>query len=335
MKRGFLMIMLLSVVVVDANAQRKAGRNGAAFLEIGVGAREAALGSAATSLDGGANQIFWNPAGAALHQGQRLSAAFSYNSWIADLKYTAAAVGYNFGSIGTITIGAQMFGVSDIPANRENGYTDEQLQELITDTGTSPTFDYQDLALSASFSRYFFDRLTLGATVKYVNETIDDVGASAVAFDFGSVYRIGISGWQIAARLSNLGSSMEFYNQDNPLPLTFSIGTSIYPINTEQARLMLALDAIKPQDSQQLLFGGAELSFFDLLFLRGGYKFNYSGASDGGTTDRAAINTSVEGASLGGGIQYEISGHAVAIDYAFTQMKLLNDTHRFTLRIGL
>ena len=43
---------------------------------------------------------------------------------------------------------------------------------------------------------------------------------------------------------------------------------------------MLALDAIKPQDSQQLLFGGAEASFYDLLFLRGGYKFNYSGVED-------------------------------------------------------
>ena len=333
--KKLLILALLLGVVVDAEAQRKAGRNGAAFLEIGTGAREAALGSAASSLANGANQIFWNPGGTALADDQRLSAAFSYNSWIADITGSAAAVGYNFEGIGTVTLGAQMFGVSDIPANRENGYEDPQLRDLVTDTETSATYNYRDVAVSLGFSRYFFDRLTMGAAVKYVSETIDGVGASAVAVDFGSVYRIGFSGWQIAARLSNLGSPMEFYNQDNPLPLTFSIGTSIYPVNTERTRLMLAVDATKPTDSQQLLFGGAELSFFDLLFLRGGYKFNYSGASDGGTAARDAIDTSIEGMSFGAGIQYAVSGYAVGVDYAFTQMELLDDTHRLTLRIGL
>lgn len=333
--KNLLLLVLLLGVVVEAQAQRKAGRNGAAFLEIGVGAREAALGSAASSLGNGANQIFWNPGGTALTDDQRLNAAFSYNSWIADLNYSAAAVGYNFDGVGTVTLGAQVFGLSDIPANRENGYADPQLQDLVTDSETSSTFDYSDVALSLGFSRYFFDRLSLGATFKYVSETIDGVGASAVAVDFGSVYRIGFSGWQIAARLNNLGSPLEFYNQDNPLPLTFSIGTSIYPVNTEHTRLMLAVDATKPQDSQQLLFGGVELSFYDLLFLRSGYKFNYSGVSDDGTATREGINTSIEGMSLGGGIQYMVSGYAVGVDYAFTQMDLLDNTHRFSLRIGM
>lgn len=335
MMKKLLILALLLGVVVEAHAQRKAGRNGAAFLEIAVGAREAALGSAAISLANGANQIFWNPGGTALPEDQRVSAAFSYSTWIADLTYSAAAAGYHFDGFGTLTLGAQVFGVSDIPANRENGYEDPQLQELVTDTETSPTFDYSDVAVSLSFSRYFFDRLSMGATIKYVGETIDGVNASSVAFDFGSVYRTGFSGWQIAARLSNLGSPLEFYNQDSPLPLTFSIGTSIYPVNTERTRLMLAVDATKPQDSQQLLYGGAELSFYDLLFLRGGYKFNYSGATDGGTPARDAVDTTIEGMTLGGGLQYEISNYAVGIDYAFTQMDLLDNTHRFTLRIGM
>ncbi len=336
MKKHLLLILvLLAGLSVEAWAQRKAGRTGAAFLEIGVGAREVALGSAATTFANDANQIFWNPAGTALPDDQQFSAAFSYNDWIAELSYTAAAVGYNFGSVGTVTLGVQVFGLSDIPANRENGFTDPALQDLVTDTETSATFNYTDLALSASFARYFFDRLTLGATVKIVNESIDGVSASAVGFDFGSVYRIGVAGWQIAARLNNLGSPLTFYNQDNPLPLTFTIGTSIYPVNTEQTRLMLAVDTTKPLDSQQLIYGGAELSFYDLLFLRGGYKFNYSGNKDDGTAERAAVETTIEGVSLGGGLQYAISGYAVGVDYAFTQMDLLDSVHRFSLRIGL
>lgn len=331
-----LCLALVTVLAAgDAQAQRKAGRNGGAFLEIGVGAREAALGSAASTFRNSSNQIFWNPAGAALAGDQTVSASFSYASWIAGLDYSAASVGYNLGDVGTVTVGAQVFGISDIQANRENGYSDPILQDLVTDPNTADTYDYQDLAVSVGFSRYFFDRLSLGATAKVVNETIDDVGATAVAFDFGSVYDIGAYNWRIAARLSNLGSPLEFYNQSNPLPATFTIGTSIYPVNTEQTRVMLAVDATKPQDSQQLLYGGVEVSTYDLLFIRGGYKFNYSGAEDEGTVVRPAAQATIEGFSLGGGIQYDIGGTNVGVDYAFTQMDLLDDVHRFSLRIGM
>jgi hypothetical protein len=335
MKRILFLSLLLTVLVVwPAEAQRKAGRTGAAFLEVGIGAREVALGSAVTALAGNAGQIFWNPAGTALTENRRGSVSFSYIDWIADIEAGALAAGYRT-AYGTVTLGVQYFGLSDIPANRQNGYTDPILQGLVTDTETSPTFDYTDLAVSVSYARYVLDRLSLGATVKYINERIDGVGASALAFDFGSVYRVGVAGWQIAARLSNLGTDMSFFNQDNPLPLVFSIGSTIYPVNREQMRLMLAIDTTKPLDSQQLLYGGAELSFYDLLFLRAGYRFNYAGAEDGGTSTRDPIKTSIEGISLGAGLQYALGDYALGFDYAFTQMDLLDDVHRFTLRIGM
>ena len=328
MRRAITVLALAFIAAAPVQAQRKAGRSGAAFLEVTVGAREAALGSAVSSLSHDANGIFTNPAGTALASSQRLSVAASYGSWIADLRHTGLALGYNLGNAGTATLGVQTLGLSDIPANRQNGYTDPALQELVTDPNTSDTYNYLDLAVSAAFARYFYDRLALGATFKYVSETIDGVGASAIAFDFGSVYSVGFSGWQIAARLSNLGTQFSFYNQDNPLPLTFSIGTSIYPVDREATRVMLTVDATKPLDSQQLVYAGGEVSFYDLLFLRGGYKFNYSGVGDGGTAARDAIATSAEGLSLGGGLQYVVSGYAVGVDYAFTRMDFINDVHR-------
>ncbi len=332
--RALLVLAIVVAVPMDADAQRKAGRNGAAFLKVSVGARATALGSAASSIVGDANQAFWNPAGTALASDQTLDVSLSYNDWIGDIQHTAAAIAYNMDNVGTLTLGIQAFGVSDIPANRENGYTDPILQGLVTDDGTSSTFDFQDIAVSLSLGRYIVDNFILGATVRVVNESIDGHSASAVGFDFGSIYKLGVANWQISSRVSNLGSSLTYFNQDNPMPLVFTIGTSFYPVNREEARLMIAIDATKPQESQQLVYGGAELSFYDLLFLRGGYKFNYSGTSDGGNSRRDAIDTTVEGASLGGGIQYAVSGYNVAIDYAFTQMDLLDPVHRFTLRFG-
>jgi hypothetical protein len=330
-----LALLFAGVAFSTAEAQHRAGYNGAAFLKIGVGARETGLGSAVTSLANDANQVFWNPAGTALRFDQQASVALSHNQWIADLAYNSVAVGYRVGNSGTLTAGLQMFGISNIPANREVGYTDPILQDLVIDQMTSATYNYMDMAFSVNYSRYVIDRLSLGATAKFINQSIDDQNASAVAFDFGSVYHVGFAGLQIAARLNNLGTSMQFYNQQNALPLTFSIGTSIYPVNNDQFRLMLAVDATKPQDADQLLFSGAEASFFDLLFVRGGYKFNYGQISENGVADGGTIGATVEGFSLGGGLQYPVGNIALGVDYAFTQMNLFSNTHQFTLRIGL
>jgi hypothetical protein len=279
--------------------------------------------------------VFWNPGGTALDADQTVSAAFSYNKWIADLDHLGAAVGYNLGpDVGTVTIGVQALTLSDIPANRQNGYEDPILQALVTDNETAATFDYMDLAVSVGFARYFFDRLTLGATAKFVNQSIDSESASAIAFDFGSVYRIN-DGWNIAARINNIGTDMTYFNEEGPLPLIFSIGTAIYPYMSDEASVMLAVDATKLMDSQQHVYGGAEVSLYDILFLRGGYKFNYSGTEDDGTSLRDPIKTTVEGFSAGAGIMYEISGTMVAIDYAYTDMDLFDPAQRITLKVGL
>lgn len=331
---GLLILAMLAFSVDEAEAQRKAGRNGAVFLEISDGAREAALGGAVTSLADGANQVFWNPAGTALDEDQTASASFSYSDWLVGLNYSSAAVGYNTG-IGTVTLGVQALGVSDIEANRQNGFDSPILQDLVTDPKTSSTYSYLDLAISGAYSRTFADKISIGGTFKYIRESIDGVSGSAVAFDFGSVYEVGVAGWQIAARVNNLGSELQFYNQSNPLPLNFSIGSSIYPVNNDRLRVLLSVDAVKPQDSQQLLYGGTEVIFYDLLFLRGGYKFNYQGVDDGGTSGRPPIETTIEEFTLGAGIQSVISDVNVKFDYAYTSMELLDGTHRVTMKVGL
>jgi len=334
MKKIIILLCIgVGMMASDALAQKKAGRTAAAFLEVGVGAREVALGSAVTTMAYDANMLFWNPAGTALAMDQTMSASFSYNKWLAGINYSAAAVSYNTGNTGTVSFGVQMFGLTDISANRQNGYTDPFLIDLITDDGTSPTYDYLDLAFSGAYSKYITENLALGATAKFISQRIDDVSGTAFAFDFGSVYHVGVQDWTIGARLNNLGSKLQFYNQKNPLPLTFAVGTSIYPVSNDNVRLMIAVDAVKPMDSEQLVYSGAELSFYDLIFLRGGYKLNYSGKNDGGNSARDAINTSIEGISFGGGLQHSMNGYNIAIDYAFTQMDLLDNTHRITLKI--
>jgi len=334
-------VLLLAIGAGLVNAQtQKAGLNSAAFLKVGVGARQAALGSAVTSLNGDATNMFWNPAGVALKDevGQ---AAFTYNNWIGGLSQEALAASYNWTDVGTVGIGFQSFGISGITADRDNGYTDPLLQSQVTDNNTSSTYDYQDLLIQATYSRYITDFLSLGVTAKYIHEKIDDVSASSVAFDLGTIYNIGLLGWNVGARITNLGSDMKFYDYASPIPLTFSIGTSMTPVDGDAVKWLLALDIVKPQDGTQYYYAGTEIGFSRSFFVRTGWKFNYSwfgltgSGIDAGATYRAPIQTSLERGSVGAGVRVPFENYTVNVDYAYTVFASMNGVHRFTVSFAM
>ena len=185
------------------------------------------------------------------------------------------------------------------------------------------------------------DRLALGVSAKFIHEKIDDQSASAIAFDLGSVYNIGILGWNIGARINNLGSDMKFYDYASPIPLTFSMGTSMVPIKTGDNSVTLALDMVKPQDGQQYYYSGFEYNYDNTIFLRGGWKFNYSylGLSgdgiDPGTTQRPSIRTSLEKGSLGAGVRVPVDKYMVSIDYSYTAFSYFSDVHRISLQFSM
>jgi hypothetical protein len=334
-----VLLLVLGATLADAQTQ-KAGLNSAAFLKVGVGARQAAVGSAVTSMDEDVTNMFWNPAGIALKD-QSAQASFTYNNWIGGLSQEAAAVSYNWVDVGTIGIGFQSFGISGIAADRDNGYSDPQLQALVTDQVTSSTYDYQDLLLQATYSRYITDYLSLGVSAKYIHEKIDDIGTGTFGFDLGTVYHIGLLGWSIGARVNNLGGDLKFIDFASPIPLTFSIGTSVVPVDQGITRWMLALDIVKPQDGTQYYYAGTELGFNKTFFVRAGWKFNYSwfgltgSGIDAGTTWRAPVQTSLERGSFGAGVRVPFDTYAINVDYAYTVFSALQDVHRFTVSFAM
>src|SRR3989337_2937328 len=132
----FILALLVSVPQFLLGQNRKTGINSAAFLKVGVGARQVGLGSATTSLAGDAANMFWNPAGIGL-KSYTLQASVNYNIWIADLTQNALAVTYNLEGIGTVGLGVMTFGVSDIPTDRDIYPGNPSLQALQIDDQTS------------------------------------------------------------------------------------------------------------------------------------------------------------------------------------------------------
>lgn len=325
--------LVLAISCLSYAQTEKAGLTGAAFLKVGVGARAVALGSAVTSMPGDINQLFWNPAGIAMSN-KAWQASFTYNRWIADLSHNAGAVGHDFGNIGTFAIGFITLGLSNIEADRD--VVPSFLAGSFTpfDTQTGGTYDYLDLAVQVSWARNFTDRLALGSSVKFISQSIDSESATAYAVDFGAIYKIGFRNATVGARINNLGKDMKFFDIGSPLPLTFSIGASINLYGTETNGLVVMVDATKPQDSDQLIFTGGEYTFANIVSVRGGWKFNYSGVNDTKRNefDGEVIETprTEEGLSLGGGVAIPIGEDKAYVDYAFTEFGILDSVHRFS-----
>jgi hypothetical protein len=334
-----LLLVVFATGIVDAQA-RKAGINAAAFLKVGVGARQIGMGSAVTSTNGDVTNMFWNPAGVALHD-EKAQVSFTYNSWIGGLTQNAVAASYNMENIGTLGIGVMTFGMSGIPADRDVYPGNAVLQGLQIDQATSDTYDYMDMLAQVTYSTYVMNRLALGASVKFIHEKIDDQAATAIGFDLGSVYNIGLLDWNIGARVSNLGSDMKFYDYPSPIPLTFAMGTSMVPVRIGSSSVMVAVDLVKPQDGQQYYYSGLEYNYNNTIFLRGGWKFNYSYlglAGDGideGTTLRQGVQTSLEKGSLGAGVRVPMAEYMLALDYSYTVFTSFSDVHRLTLRVSM
>jgi hypothetical protein len=149
------------------------------------------------------------------------------------------------------------------------------------------------------------------------------------------VYDIGVLDWKIGARLSNLGSDIKFYDFGAQIPLTFSIGTSIIPFKDDMNQVLLSVDGVKPQDGLQYYYLGGEYTFMNMVSIRGGYKYNYSGADDGGNTFASAVKTTVETFTAGAGFKMGFDSYDLRLDYAYTAMNLVDAVHRVTLSVGM
>src|SRR5205807_8885159 len=78
-----------------------------------------------------------------------------------------------------------------------------------SDTRTGNTVTGGDLLLGLSFSRQFTEMLSIGATVKYLQEKLYVYKAHIFAYDVGTSYKVGYKGMYIAMSAQNFGPSVK------------------------------------------------------------------------------------------------------------------------------
>lgn len=325
---------LLILAAIPARAQDKVGTTAAAFLGIGVGARATAMGGAQVAQVQGPSALYWNPS--AITAMASHGAEFSNSQWFVDARLQHAALVINADGLGHFGVGVTAL-----------DYGDELVTTISNPDGTGELWDALDLAVGVSYAKALTDRFSVGGTVKLVRQQIWNESATGGAFDLGVTYDTRLRGIRIGMVMTNFGTDLRLAGPDLrqaidvepgqagnnprlganlevddwPMPLIFRVGVSAVPYQTADMRLTLAVDGNAPSDASQSANIGAEYTWRDVLFVRGGWRQAFGPAGDGGWT-------------AGFGLRYALTARlAGSFDYVFQHYEPFGTPQMFTLGV--
>jgi hypothetical protein len=285
----------------------KAGTSGFQFLKIGVGARESALGEAATSLTNDANSVFWNVG--ALPLAGTNQAIFTHNEWLAGSTHDAFVVAVPFRHF-TVALSAVRLAIEEFEETT-----------VLEPEGTGRMVSAGDVLVGIAVGRRFTDRLTIGGQVKFVQETLDTENFSNFLFDIGALYYTGFRQLRLGFSLQHFGPDMKIIRQSFRMPLLFRLSAADEILETDNYRLSTGIDLVHPTDNVEWVNWGIELELFRSLAFRGGYRLN---VDEGNITLGVGVNTP------------QVGGVFARFDYAYVKYgDIFGATHRFSVSLGL
>ena len=241
-----------------AAGDSNAGQTAANFLRIGFGARAAALAGAATSVAGGAEAIYWNPAGLTDLRG-RGEALLSHFSWYQDLAQEQGGLAIALSD--RLAIGAAMTYLS---YGAIEGYTSAGLP-------SGSEISAYDWSGTAAIGFDINEAVGLGVAAKWINQHLDDINATGYAVDLGVKARYGAM--TLSAVLANWGPKMRYAGVGENLPTGTRVGLAW---TSADEGLTAVIEYDRQQSGPTFLRQGLELQFDERYSLRVGYAHDFN-----------------------------------------------------------
>jgi hypothetical protein len=260
------------------------------------------------------------------------------------MSYNFVGATFPTGLTGAFGVSATMVNVGEMEV------TTESFQD-----GTGLFFDSYSLAVAGTYSYRFYDRFSIGGSVKYIREAIWNESASGFALDIGTLLITPLKDIRLGMNITNFGTKMQMDGRDllflndpdedisgnNPnipasyetdewkLPLTLRLGLAGEVIKTPMHRLTIAGDWVVPNDNSEALNLGAEYAFREMFMLRGGLKGlranEYAGEFKFFQPDNAG------GPTFGAGLRIQLTGLVLKTDYAYETFDRLGSVHKYSL----
>ena len=290
------------------------GTSGAAFLELPVGSRPLSMGDAFTAEVNDINAIYFNPAGLGSMKYPVLS--INHQELIEDSRFENISMCYPLFQ-GYIGFSNSIFWVPPF-------------EKIDIDGNKTGEVTFYNGCTTVAYG-YDFEFIYIGGGLKYVYQRIDTLFVQSVAVDIGilkgmylySPFNAPLRNFHIGISMLNLGSGA----RDDPLPRMLRLGLSYKLTNWFGLNMDFTENMIDSSDLYDFTYGfdegfrmnlGVEFTWLELLFLRGGYRFN-----DGGTY------------TFGIGFNYVIKNVTFNLDASYAETKVFGPTYSITLSFKL
>jgi hypothetical protein len=314
-----LILLISSAVILFSGTERlcaegSIGTSGADFLELGVGSRPLAMGEAFAAEINDLNSIYYNPAGL----GSLRHPVFQvfHNELILDSRFENLSIAYPLYG-GWIGVSNSLFWVPVFDKIDINGEKTGEVRFYNGNFSTGYGYD--------------FGPFYAGGNLKYIYQKIDTLFVSSLAVDMGvlkgmylySPFDSPIRNFHVGFSVLNMGTKAK----DDPLPRMIRFGTSYKPTKWMGINLDMTENFINSSDLYDFTYlfeesfrvnTGIEFNYLELLYLRGGWRFN-----DAGTY------------SLGFGFNYAVKNTAFSIDTSYSDNGIFGPVYSLSITIKL
>lgn len=260
-------------------------------------ARSTALGSALVGMGGGAESLFWNPAG--LAGLPRMDLSLHHNSYFAGTFQESLLFGVPLSPQDGLAVMADYVNWGSFDERDSTG----ALLGSFTDT---------DSGLGVGWGREWIKGLAAGFSLRGLQQKVKDNTYSSLVGTLGVLWTLE-PGFQAGAAYTNLGTT--FGDTANASDL--KAGLSWKTQAAKDLEILAALAGTWEANGVSGMQGGLEGSFRGFLALRAGYRWDFSDNQLAG----------LAGLTAGAGLKLE----DFRLDYAFLPSGDLGTSHRLSL----
>lgn len=329
--RTIIAIMLFSAV---GFAQSKVGTTAANFLTIPVGPKASGMGGAYVAVANDVTALYWNPG--SISRLPRSEFGVAHSEWLVGTKYNWIGLAFNLDENNAVGVSINQL-----------DYGEEEITTPTQPNGTGENWKANDMSFAVTYSRNLTDRFSIGGSIKYIRQQIWNESASAFALDIGLLFHTQLEGLRIGMNISNFGTEMKLDGKDllqpvdiDPantgnndkitatlntdywtLPLTFTVGLGYDIIKDGTWGVMVAGDAVYPNNQTSFINLGGEFSWNDMVFVRAGYNSLFKVDAE-------------EGLSAGVGVKYDFGPFYTKADYSYSEFGIFDSISRFSITIG-
>lgn len=339
-KRYEILLLLVFCLLVSmpllAGDPARIGTAAGTQLQQPVGARDLAMGGANIVYTNGVDALYWNPAGLS-NMETAFGGMFTRNTIFNSINVNYLGLGVRLGNLGSVGFDIKAFDFGDIPMTT--------IEDM--DGSSGATFSPTWATIGLTYANKLTTAIQVGITAKVIYESIPRVSGTAIAFDMGIQYKniAGIEGVSFGVVMKNIGTNMKyegsgltrqvreangelnFYDisaASNQLPAYLELGAAYNFAINEQNNLLFAGTFQNNNVENDAVKFGLEYSWNKMVALRGGYVY----------TNKAETEDVLYTFTIGAGLQYNLGGTTIGIDYAFRDDQYFDANNMFTLKLG-